>query len=119
MKAAQIAKRYESLSPAAQARCLGRLAHCVTIWARDTYIPQTEAIANPTRLRRMNELQHQITGQLNHVLHNTEGYADVDFIEIITQKAAGAECQEELLKEFDAAISSESISGRKPHRVAS
>ena len=59
-----------SLTAEQQARELARWAHAATVDARDTYIPGTEGVADPARLRRFNEIQHQIAGQL---LSATEG----------------------------------------------
>jgi hypothetical protein len=39
-------------------------AHAATIDARATYIPSVEGVADPVRLRRFNELQHQLSGGL-------------------------------------------------------
>lgn len=121
MKINPLAKRYAALNPAAQARCLARLACQLTIEARGTYIPQTEAIADPTRLRRMNELQHRITAQLSHVLGNAERYPDLVFIEIVMEMAMGAECDRELAKTLDDVISEFENSNvtRRPRRIAS
>ena len=58
---------------------LARLAHTLTICARDTYEAGTERILEPDILRAYNELLHRVTGAVvNHLLGH-EGYS-LDFI---------------------------------------
>jgi hypothetical protein len=50
-----------------QSLCLARLAHRLTIDARDTYDRQG-GVADTARLRRFNEAEHHILGQLLKLL---------------------------------------------------
>ena len=43
-------------------------AHKLTVIARGTYIPQTEEIVDPRRLRLLNEVQHRVTAHLRHLI---------------------------------------------------
>jgi hypothetical protein len=51
-----------------QAKSVAAWLHAATIDARDTYIPGVEGVADPVRLRRLNELQHRLAGELRSVL---------------------------------------------------
>ena len=75
---------YSTLSAADQLRVLADYAHDLTIIARGTYIPQTEDIADPQRLRLLNEVQHRVTGHMRHLISgNTERYPDDVIVRII------------------------------------
>jgi hypothetical protein len=54
----------ESLSDDAKTAYLARVAHTLTICARDTYEFGTENVLNPQTLRAYNELLHQVVGSI-------------------------------------------------------
>jgi hypothetical protein len=54
----------ESLSDDAKTVYLARVAHTLTICARDTYEFGTEDVLNPQTLRAYNELLHQVIGSI-------------------------------------------------------
>jgi hypothetical protein len=54
----------ESLSDDAKTPYLARIAHTLTICARDTYEFGTENVLNPQMLRAYNELLHQVIGSV-------------------------------------------------------
>ncbi|SRR6266849_9914562 len=54
----------ESLSDDAKTAYLARVAHTLTICARDTYEFGTEDVLNPQMLRAYNELLHQVIGSI-------------------------------------------------------
>jgi len=54
----------ESLSDDAKNALLARIAHTLTICARDTYEIGTENVLNPQTLRAYNELLHQVIGSM-------------------------------------------------------
>lgn len=84
---------YKKLGDTAQIRLLGAIAHSLTVDARDTYIPGTEGIADPVRLRGINELQHRIAGQLLSMLDaSSDRYPDEVFIEILLSGLDGLRC---------------------------
>lgn len=90
-----------SVLPASeQVRILADYAHGLTVVARGTYIPQTEDVADPPRLRLQSEVQHRVTGHMRHLIAgNTERYPDDVLVRIIV-----AENDAELLSEFEAAV---------------
>ena len=58
----------ESLSHGARIALLARIAHSLTICARDTYEVGTDNIVEPQVLRSYNELLHRVTGDVvSHV----------------------------------------------------
>jgi hypothetical protein len=54
----------ESLSGDEKTALLARIAHMLTICARDTYEVGTENVLNPQMLRAYNELLHQVIGSV-------------------------------------------------------
>jgi hypothetical protein len=67
-----------------QLAVLARYAVEMTIIARGTYMPGTEDIANPQRLRLLNEAQHRVTGHICNLLDgNTKRYGDDSLGQII------------------------------------
>jgi hypothetical protein len=63
----------ESLSEDAQTAFLVRIAHSLTICARDTYEIGTENVLNPRTLRAYNELLHQVIGSMLDRLAGSQG----------------------------------------------
>ena len=61
----------ESLSHAARAILLTRIAHLLTVSARGTYEVGTENVLKPQLLRAYNELLHRVTGAIrDHILES-------------------------------------------------
>ena len=91
---------YSALPASAQLRVLADFAHCLTVIARGTYMPKTEDIANPRRLRLLNEVQHRVTGHMRHLISgDPERYPDDAIVRIII-----AEDDAELLQGFEASV---------------
>jgi hypothetical protein len=81
MNAKALAESFAGSSSHEQAKLLSAWMHALTLDARDTYIAGTEAIADPVRLRGMNEAQHRISGQLHKILcDDTDRYPDEVFM---------------------------------------
>jgi hypothetical protein len=59
---------FGALSAEAQAKFLAQYAFELTIASRDTYEVGTDALTDPRRLRKFNELQHRILGHLRDLL---------------------------------------------------
>ena len=77
---------YHQLSPTLQARLLASLSHDLTIVARSYDGPEgREALSGI--LVALNELQHQITAQIGHLIGNEERYPDDVFVEILFEHA--------------------------------
>ncbi len=73
----QVKKAYVALPAPSQIALLARLAHELTVCARDTYVAGTDDVRDPTRLRAFNECQHRVVGHLNHLLNGAvERYPD-------------------------------------------
>ncbi len=51
---------------------LARFDFELTIAAREKYVPQDTGVANPEKLRVLNEIQHRITGRLLDILRDRE-----------------------------------------------
>lgn len=73
----------ESLSDAAKAALLARLANTLTICARNTYEVGTENVVDSQTLRSYNELLHRVTGSVATHLAGSEGYSLQSIIEMI------------------------------------
>jgi hypothetical protein len=64
----------ESLSNASKAVLSARLAHALTISARDTYEVGTDHVLEPEVLRGCNELLHRVCGSITDHLMAHQGY---------------------------------------------
>ena len=53
-----IFQNYVNLSDDAKILCISKLIFFLSVFARDTYKPQTEDVERPVELRRYNELMH-------------------------------------------------------------
>ena len=60
-----------------------KLSFYMTISARDTYVIQSDAVAMPTRLRGINEIQHKILGQALNLLSNRNKYPSDVFVGVL------------------------------------
>src|SRR2546426_5580884 len=77
---------FHQYSPREQIDFLVHLAHVLTILARDTYEVGTEGVTNPSRLRRINELQHRVMGFLLALRRNEGGrYPDEVFVRMLLE----------------------------------
>jgi hypothetical protein len=75
-------------SRAEQTAVLARLAHSLTILARDTYEVGTENVLEPQVLRSYNELLHRVTAAvLQHVL-GTDGFSLETILEMAQEFGA-------------------------------
>src|SRR5437899_10465287 len=73
----------ESLSDAARTALLARIAHTLTICARDTYEVGTKNVLDPQTLRAYNELLHRVTGSVVSHLSGSQGYSLPSMVEMI------------------------------------
>jgi hypothetical protein len=76
---------FELLSDSAKAALLARLAHTLTICARDTYEVGTENVLDCRTLRAYNELLHQVTGSVVSRLTGSDGDSLQSAIQMIRQ----------------------------------
>lgn len=64
---------YLGSSSAARVRWLAHLAFALTVCARNTYEVQTDDLVDPQSMRRFNELQHRVIGELRSELDGVGG----------------------------------------------
>jgi len=80
----ELVAAFSSLSATDQWRVLAEYAHGLTVIARGTYVPQTEDVADPRRLRMLNEVQHRVIGHLQKLISGSaERYSDDAIVRII------------------------------------
>ncbi len=73
----------DSLSRSAQTELLARIAHELTICARDTYEVGTENVLEPRVLRAYNELLHRVTGAVGSHIPGADVYPLEAILEMI------------------------------------
>jgi hypothetical protein len=100
MTADEVVTAYAALDPTRQIRVLADFAHRLTITARGTYIPGTQDVADPRRLRMLNEVQHRVTGHIRNLLAEDSRRSPDDVLAHI----AMAEDDSELVSEMAAAL---------------
>ena len=88
------------LSPTAKTLFLARLAHALTVCARDTYEAGTENVLQPQMLRAYNELLHRVTVAVRDHILGREGESAESVLNMI--RAFGREHQ--LVGEIESAI---------------
>jgi hypothetical protein len=77
------------------------LAHTLTILARDTYEVGRDGLADPTRLRRINELQHRVMSFLIALMKDdARRYPDDIFVRLILEHPEDLELQRQLVEAF-------------------
>jgi hypothetical protein len=64
--------RFSAAGKDDQLRLLARFGHNLTVEARDTYVPQTDQVHTPSRLRAINEIQHRVLGHIYSLLINSD-----------------------------------------------
>jgi hypothetical protein len=81
---------------------LSLLAHEITIGARGAYPEQVEKDEDTNKLVTFNELQHNITSQVAHMLaKDDKRYPDEVLIDILFEKAQTGGCGSDLIVAFD------------------
>ena len=77
---------FSSLSATEQLRCLVYFVFNLTIAARDTYTLQESGLADPERMRVINEIQHRVCGHAIALLNGVkERRPDDDFVAILLE----------------------------------
>lgn len=105
MNTTQASKIFSAYTRQEQIDFLSLLAFELTIIARDTYEAGQEGLTNPARLRRINEVQHSITGQLLNLLKNDpHRYPDDALMQIILEQPDDAELQGHLELAFNHSV---------------
>ena len=73
----------ESVPDSAATAALTRIAHTLTICARDTYEVGTDHVLDPETLRAYNELLHRVTGSVVSPLSNSPGQSLAVIVEMV------------------------------------
>lgn len=80
---------------------LAHLIHELTIIARDSYEVGQNGLTNPQRMRRINEVQHQISGFLCALLsNNAHRYPDDVLVRIILEHPDDSDLERQLSETF-------------------
>lgn len=80
-----------SLSKAQWIYVLSSLAHQLTVCARQAYL-EPDSTKSLAQLHTFNELEHTVTGQLAHIIRDQNRYSDIDFVEIVFERARAGSC---------------------------
>jgi hypothetical protein len=75
----------ESLSHVQQTIVLARIAHELTICARDTYEAGTENVLEPQVLRSYNELLHRVTAAVKDHVVGADGFSLETILEMVRE----------------------------------
>jgi len=77
---------FSAFSPGEKADFLAALMHELTVVARDSYEVGDDGLTNPRRVRRINEIQHRLSGFLWALLRdNPRRYPDDVIIKIVLE----------------------------------
>ena len=79
----RMAIKLESVPDSAETALLGRIAHTLTICARDTYEVGTEHVLDPEMLRAYNELLHRVTGSFVRPLSSSPEQSLAVIVEMV------------------------------------
>ena len=96
---------FSHYSPQEKSDFLIRLAHALTILARETYEVGGESLTQPARLRLINEIQHRVMGFLIALrAHDTRRYPDEVLVRIILKHPEDSDLQRQVWEMFDRLI---------------
>jgi hypothetical protein len=92
---------FKNYSPQEKIDFLVQLAHALTILARDTYEVGEEGLTHPSRLRRINEVQHRILGYIIALRkQGAKRYPDDVLVQVILEHADDLALQQQLQEAF-------------------
>ena len=92
---------FRNYSPQEKIDFLVQLAHALTILARNTYEVGGEGLTQPSRLRRMNEVQHRVLGFLIALrAQGAKRYPDDVLVRMILEHADDLVLQQQLQEAF-------------------
>lgn len=104
MRESEVEMHLSSLTNEQKIDLLSSLAHQLTICSRAAY-QEPEAEESCRKLRAFNEIQHNVTGQLTHLLADDhKWYPDSDLVRILFSKARNEDCEKDLIWAFDFAF---------------
>ena len=106
MDNASLVQAFINCSCAEKVSLLLRLAHELTIIARDTYDRESEGLTNPVRMRQINEVQHRVLSFLIALgENNLNRYPDDILVGIIVDHPEDIELQHQLQWAFSRIMS--------------
>ena len=93
----EVVSQYSKETESLQVVFLSRLAHQITIYARDTYDLDSDSLSKPSQMRSINEMMHRILGQQTSLLlEDKDRYPDDILIKMLFAKAAECEFENSL-----------------------
>ncbi len=93
---------FSNLTADEQKCFLAHLSHYLTVVARDAYEVGTENITNQSKMRWINEIQHQLSSHLLALLENdSERYPDDVLIRIIMEHSKDKAFEAEMIWVFE------------------
>lgn len=93
---------FSNLTADEQKFFLAHLCHYLTVVARDTYDVETENITNQPKMRRINEIQHQLSLYLLALMRNdADGYPDDILVRIILEHSDNKDFEIEMKWVFE------------------
>jgi len=88
---------FRNFSPQEKLYFLIRLAHMLTILARDTYEVGGEGVTEASRLRLINEVQHRVTDFLRALVqHDPQRYPDDVLMRIVLEHPDDLDLQQQI-----------------------
>ena len=106
MNDSSLVQAFINRSCAEKVSLLLRLAHELTIIARDTYDSESDNLTNPVRTRTINEVQHRVLSFLIALRENNiNRYPDDVLVGIIVDHPEDIELQRQLQEVFSRIVS--------------
>src|SRR5438046_2930840 len=88
MKLEEFTERYETLSKQQRLLFLSTIVSELTLAGRGTYMAGTDAVADPPRLRAINEFEHRVVSHLRDVIAGSrERHPDDVICQVIFESA--------------------------------
>jgi hypothetical protein len=92
---------FRNYSPQEKIDLLVHLAHALTILARDTYEVGGEGLTQPSRLRRLNEVQHRVLGGVIALMkQEAKRYPDDVLVRLVLEHPEARDLQQQLQEAF-------------------
>jgi hypothetical protein len=86
---------------------LARVAHELTVLARDTYEPGTRGVTDPSRLRAINEVMHRLTRRvLTLSRESQDDWNEAEFWKVLSELAEPGGCLDDLISAVSTASGS-------------
>lgn len=106
MNDSSLVQAFVNCSCAEKVSLLLRLAHELTIIARDTYDRDSDGLTNPVRTRTINEVQHRVLSFLISLRENKiYRYPDDVLVRIVVDHPEDIELQRQLQEVFSRIVS--------------